>query len=782
MTEKMRYVGQPLPMQKSVRLTRGMGRYVGDIPHARSHYACFARSSHAHARINSVDVREALSIPGVVAVYTADDIAPLIKSKYWGGFWEDFGRADYFPLARSKVRFVGEPIAVVIADSRYHAEDGAELVAVEYDPLPAVVDPADSLNNPPAKLYENWEDNVYFHDEFSNGDVAKAFTSAAGSIKRTFTSQRHTGTPLETRGIIADWDPGREQLVLQWNHQDIFVARAIVATVLGLPQAQIRITAPDNGGGFGVKLPIYPEEIVCCIATMLLGRPVRWIQDRREDLLTTSQHRDLVADMEIAYDSGGRILALKGRYLSDAGAYGVPARGNSVEGMMVAQDMLGAYDITNYEYQLDVVLTNKPPLCVYRGVGQPISIFIMERLLDEVAEATGVDRAEVRRINLVKEDQFPYDSATGYVYEQGSYLECLDRSLKLVGYEHFPALQRDMRAQGRYVGLGLAVCNEGLARGAAWYGKRGVPISGQEGCSLKIDPTGRIVAELGTTSQGQGIETTMRQLVADQLDVDIDMVTVLMGDTAYPYGAGAWASRQATLGGTAIVQAAEQMRGKLRNIAAITLECAVDDLSLADGRVFIKGVPSRGMTIEEIAKVAYFTASDLPRSIEPALEVVSHFDPPDATFSNAAHAAIIEVDPVTGKLDFLKYIIVHDCGRVINPLIVEGQMYGGVAQGIGGTIHEHLVFDQQGQPLATTFMDYLLPTAYDVPDLVIEHVETPSPLTGLGIKGAGESGTCFAPATIATGVADALRVPVSSLKLGPSQVFELIQQAKMAAS
>ena len=688
MTETTRYVGQSLPMHKSARLARGMGRYVGDLPHARSHYACFARSSHAHARINSVDVSEALAVPGVVAVYTAHDIEPMIKGKYWGGFFEDFSRADYFPLARNKVRFVGEPIAVVIADSRYHAEDGAELVAVEYDPLPPVIDVADALNNPPALLYENWEDNVYFHDEFSAGDVASAFASAAGTIKRTFTSQRHTGTPLETRGILADWDPGREQLVLDWNHQDIFVARAIVSAVLGLPQAQIRITAPDNGGGFGVKLPIYPEEIVCCVAAMLLGRPLRWIQDRFEDLLTSSQHRDCVADMEIAYDSGGRILGVKGRYLSDAGAYGVPARGNSVEGMMVAQDMLGAYDITNYEYQLDVVLTNKPPLCVYRGVGQPISIFVMERLFDEVAEATGVDRAEVRRINLVKKDQFPYDSATGYVYEEGSYLECLDRTLKLVGYEQFPALQRDMRAQGRYVGLGLSVCNEGLARGAAWYGKRGVPISGQEGCSLKIDPTGRIVAELGTTNQGQGIETTMRQVVADQLDVDIDMVSVLMGDTAYPYGAGAWASRQATLATTAITQAAEQMRGKLRNIASLTLECAVEDLSLADGRVFVKGVPSRGMTIEEIARVAYFTASDLPRSIEPALEVVSHFDPPDATFSNSAHAAIIEVDPVTGKLDFLKYVIVHDCGRVINPLIVEGQVYGGVAQGIGGTIHE----------------------------------------------------------------------------------------------
>jgi carbon-monoxide dehydrogenase large subunit len=777
----MRYVGQPLPMHKSVRLARGMGRYIGDL-HTRSHHACFVRSSHSHARIKSVDVSEAFSAPGVVAVYTASDIAQYIKGKYWGGFWEDFSRADYFPLARNKVRFVGEPIAVVIADSRYHAEDGAGLVAVEYDPLPAVVDPGDSLNNPPAILYENWKDNVYFHDEFSNGDVETAFASAAGIIKRTFTSQRHTGTPLETRGIIAEWDPGREQLVLQWNHQDVFVARAIVAAVLGLSQAQIHITAPDNGGGFGVKLPIYPEEIVCCVAAMLLGRPIRWIQDRFEDLLATSQHRDLVAHMEIAYEAGGRVVGLKGRYLSDAGAYGVPARGNSVEGMMVAQDMLGAYDITNYEYRLDVVMTNKPPLCVYRGVGQPISIFVMERLLDDVASATGLDRAQVRRINLVKESQFPYRSATGYVYEQGSYLECLDRALKLVGYEHFPSLRRDMRAQGRCVGLGLAVCNEGLARGAAWYGKRGVPISGQEGCSLKIDPTGRIIAELGTTNQGQGIETTMRQVVADQFDVDIDLVTILMGDTAYPYGAGAWASRQATLASTAIVQAAAQIREKLKKIAGLKLECAVDDLSLADGRVFVQGAPSRGMTIEEIAKVAYFTASDLPRDIEPALEAVSHFDPPDATFSNAAHAAIIEVNLVTGKLDFLKYVIVHDCGRVINPLIVEGQLYGGLAQGIGGTIHEHLIFDQQGQPLVGTFMDYLLPTVYDVPDLIIEHIETPSPMTGLGVKGVGESGTCFAPATIATGVADALGVPVISLKLGPSQVFELIQQAKMAVS
>jgi carbon-monoxide dehydrogenase large subunit len=532
-----------------------------------------------------------------------------------------------------------------------------------------------------------------------------------------------------------------------------------------------------------VKLPVYPEELAVCATAIYLERCVKWIQDRQEDLLGTSQHRDMIIDAELAHDENGKILGLKANILSDAGAYGVPARGNTVEGMMAAEDIVAAgHDIPAYAYDLNVVMTNKPPTCVYRGVAQPVTIFVLDRLLDEVAKATGIDRREVRRRNLLTPDRFPYKCMTGnYVIESGSYVEALERALELVDFENFEAYRAKMRDEGRYVGLGISCGGEALARGATWYGVRGLPISGQEGCVIKIDSYGNVHAQFGTTAQGQGIETTLAQLVADQIGVDISRVTVGMGDTAVsPYGAGAWASRQATLGGTAAVMAASKVRDKLLKIAAFKLEAAAEDLVLEDGKAYVKGDPSTAISLEDIAHSAYFTASELPDDIEPTLEETAHFDPPSATFANSVHVAVLEVDRGTGRITFHKYVVVHDCGTIINPLIVEGQIYGGTAQGIGGTVYEHSVFDQQGQPLATTFMDYLVPTSQDVPKIDMKHIESPSPYTALGIKGVGESGTVFAPAAIATGVADALGVEVNRLELNPSKVFTLAREADSA--
>lgn len=778
------YVGKGIPMRDAARLARGEGRYVNDLPYPDALHLAFVRSTEAHARIVNLDVGAAREHPDAVAVMVGADIKRLLVNPYWGG-WDGTASAEHAPLATEKVRSVGEPVAVVVARSRYLAEDVAELVEVDYEPLPAVIDPEQALAGEPALLYEDWGSNVYFHDEFEGGDVDRAFAEASGVIRRRFSSQRHTGTPLETRGIVADYDPGLGELRVQANWQDVFLARAVLSRIFDMPQSRLRITAPDSGGGFGIKLPVYPEELIVCAVAMLLGRRVKWIQDRQEDLVGNSQHRDMIVEAELAHDAEGRALGLRTKIISDGGAYGVPARGNTVEGMMAALDIVASgHHIPAYRYTLDVVVTNKPPTCVYRGVAQPVTIFVLDSLMDELAKATGLDRREVRLRNLLDRDRFPYTCLTGgYVIESGSYVESLERALELVGFEEFPAYQERARAEGRLVGLGISCGGEALARGAIWYGIRGAPISGQEGAQIKIDPAGNVHAQFGTTAQGQGIETTLGQIVADQLGVEIGRVTVGMGDTAVsPYGAGAWASRQATLGGTAAFLAAGKMRAKLIKIAAVKLEASADDLVLADGRVHLAGNPESGISLAEIAQVAYFRASELPAEIEPTLEETAHFDPPNATFANSAHAAILAIDPDTGRIEFEKYVMVHDCGTVINPLIVHGQLYGALAQGIGGTIYEQCVFDELGQPLATTFMDYLVPSSLDVPSIEAESLESPSPNTGLGIKGAGESGTVFAPAAIATGVADALAVDVDRLELSPTRVFELMRRSPLVGA
>jgi carbon-monoxide dehydrogenase large subunit len=776
MTRPDKYVGKGIPMVTAGRFTRGMGRYVNDLPLVNVKHVAFARSTEAHARITGLDVSAAAAHPGCIAAYTADDLFPLLINPYWGG-WEGTARAEGSPLARNKVRWVGEPVAAILANSRYEAEDIAELVDVSYERLPAVTDPEKALGPDSALLYDEWDSNTYFHDEFECGDLAGAFERADGVVKRRFTAARHTGTPLETRGIVAEYDSGLESLTIQCNFQDVYLARAIIAEVLDMPPSQVRVASPDSGGGFGVKLPVYPEELaVACLSLKERG-PIKWIQDRQEDLIGTSQHRDLIIEAEAPYSSDGKMLGLKVRIVSDGGAYGVPARGNTVEGMMAAEDLVaGGHDIKDYAYVLDVAMTNKPPTCVYRGVAQPVTVFALDSLMDAIAEETGVNRGDVRRRNLIKQDQFPYETATkGYVMEPGSYEEALNKALELVGFDEWPEYQAKMRAEGRLFGLGITCGAEAAARGATWYGKRGLPISGQEGCQIKIDHTGRVYAALGTTTQGQGLETSLGQLIADELGVDIADVRVTMGDTdRTPYGAGTWASRCATLGGSAALRASEELREKVLKVAAARLEANPDDLELANGHVSVKGAPSTALTLREVARIAYFEASDLPRDIEPTLEAVHHFDPPSATFSNSTHAIILEVDPATGAITFHRWVCVHDCGTVLNPLIVNGQLQGAMAQGLGGTILEHSVYDENGQPLATTFMDYLVPTSLDVPDMELHHFETPSPFTGLGVKGVGESGTVFAPGAIATGVADALGVHVDRLELSPSAVYDLL--------
>ena len=771
------YVGKGVPMQQAARFTRGSGRYVNDLPVANAAHVAFVRSSEAHARIRGVEVEAARAHPEAIAVLTAAELAPVIKGRYWGG-WAGTSEADYLPLAAEKVRWVGEPIAAVLAPNRYVAEDIAELAEVRYDPLPPVMDAEQSLADPSVRLYEEWESNTYFHEEFEGGTPDAIIAAAHNVIRRRFRSQRQTSAPLEPRGIIASWDPGRQALSLQANYQDVFLARSSIARVLGMPHHRVRIVAPDSGGGFGTKLPLYPEELACCcISIVLEGRwNVKWIQDRQEDLLGTSQARDVLADIEVAHDEDGRVLAMRSRVISDGGAYGIPARGNTTEGALAAKELPGPYDIAHYSYVLDVAMTNKPPIHPFRGVALPTTTTYIERMMEEVAKATGLDRLHVRRLNLVKE--FPHASVTGWVHEPGSYVEALDRAAELIGYDDFRDRQRELREHGRYLGLGLSSGCELVAPGATWYGERGVPLSSQEGCQLRMDPSGKVHAQFGTTAQGQGIETALAQVVADELGVPIEDVTVGMGDTeTAPYGGGAWASRQAMLGGSAAHVAGGRLREKLRTIAGWLLEASAEDVELADGRAQVRGSPGSSLTMEELATTAYYKSARLPPDMEPALEETAHFEPPASTHSNGAHAAIVEVDPATGHIAFHRYVIVQDSGRIINPLIARGQLVGGAAQGIGGAIFEHVLYDEFGQPLATTFMDYLLPSSLDIPEFEIEYIETPAPDNPLGAKGIGESGTCFSPAAIATAVGDALGVEVNRTGLSPTVVYELMAEA-----
>jgi carbon-monoxide dehydrogenase large subunit len=447
---------------------------------------------------------------------------------------------------------------------------------------------------------------------------------------------------------------------------------------------------------------------------------------------------------------------------------------------MCAEDIpAGGYDLQTYRYELDVVMTNKAPTCVYRGVAQPFTVFVMDSLMDELAERVGISRAEVRELNLVGPDQFPYTPVGGfYVMEKGSYVEAFRKAMELIEFERFPAYREQMRAEGRLVGLGISCGAEAAARGASWYGKRGLPISGQEGCTIKVDPNGKVYAKLGTTTQGQGLETSLAQLIADELGVEPTDVHVSMGDTdSTPYGSGTWASRCTVIGGSAALRAAQEIREKVKRVGAHMLECNAEDLELRDRRVVVKGSPGSYVTLRDVAQMAYFRASDMPEELEPALEATRHFDPPSATFTNSTHAVIVEVDPGTGKVTFHRYVVVEDCGTILNPLIVRGQLYGAIAQGIGGALYEHLLFDENGQPLCTTFMDYLLPTSLDVPQLELHHIETPSPHTALGVKGVGESGTVFAPGAVTTGIADALGVKVDRMGLSPGAIHELVQSA-----
>jgi len=766
-------VGRPLRRKEDPRLLRGGGRYLHDLVRPGMLHLAFVRSPHAHGRITAIDVARARTLPGVEAVFTADDlpVRPIVPDFAGDGY---AGGAQPV-LARDVVRFVGEPVAVVVARDRYLAEDAVDLVEVTYTPLPAVASVAAARRADAPLVHAGVPGNCFFHGERAQGDVEARFAAAPVVVRGTFRHQRLAGAPLEGRGIVAEWDRGR--LVVWASTQAPHLLRAGLARFLQLPEAAVRVIVPDVGGGFGPKLHLYPEDVAVCAVARAIGRPVKWIEDRRENLQTMTHAREQVVEAALAADRDGGILALRADVACDSGAYSVFPLTAVLEPMGTVQIMPGPYRVPAYAYRTMAVATNKCPVGAYRGVGMTVGVFVMERLMDKLAAALGLDPAEVRRRNFVGGDEFPYTAPTGLIYDSGRYRLTLDAALEAFGYAAARREQVRLRAEGRLVGIGLSAFIEYTGMGSRTFARRGMrDVPGYDSGVVKVDPTGGVRVFVSCPSQGQGHETVFAQLTAGELGLDPEAVLVLPVDTdVVPAGSGTFASRAVVSGGGALVKAAARVRDKAVAIAAHLLEAPADDIVVEDGRFFVRGASGRGLTWAEVARAAYAPGAGLPPGMEPGLEAASTYDPPPATFSGGAHVAMVEVDRGTGQVRVLRYVIAEDCGPVLNPRIVEGQTHGGLAQGLGEALLEEVVYDEGGQPLSATFMDYLIPTAAEMPGVTIVHLETASPDTVRGFKGMGESATIGAPACLAGAVSDALGHQVDALPVSPCRVIEWLR-------
>jgi carbon-monoxide dehydrogenase large subunit len=751
----MAYIGSSVKRGDDPRLLTGRGRFVDDLSLPRLLHVVIVRSPHAHARIVTLDVEAPRRAPGVAGVLTGAEAARLCQP-YRGILlhYKGMKTGAMLPLAVERARYVGEPVVAIAAESREAAEDAAGLVRVEWAPLPAVLSPERALASDAPLIHEELGDNLIYQTRLSAGNADDALARAHRRYRRTFVVGRHTGVPIEPRGLIADFDPSTRSLTVWISTQVPHMMQAILAQLFGLAEHRVRVVAPDVGGSFGIKIHVYQDDMAACALALILGRPVKFVTTRRESFVSDIHAREQVVDVEYGVDADGHLLAIRAGITAAVGPYSAFPRSSVVEGGQVLRLLPGPYRVRDYDATLRVVAQNKVVTSQYRAVGHPIAAAVTETMLDVAARDLGLDPAEIRRRNLVRE--FPYTSATGNVYDSGSYVEALERLLEVAKYGELRRAQAAARAEGRCVGVGLSCFIELTGPGAQFYGVGGAPISGQEGTTLRLEPSGAVTALAGVTEQGQGTRTALAQIVADELGVPLDSVTVLMGDTAMvPYGGGTWASRGMPIGGSATMLAARALGTKIRKAAAVLLEAHEDDLELSDGQARVRGT-DRALDMAAIARAVHFRSNEL-RGLEPSLDATVHFANPQAwTFSNGAHLAVVEIDRETGRVRVVRYVAVDDCGRVVNPALLAGQIMGGVAQGIGGALLEHCAYDGDGQPLTTTLMDYAVPTAADLPALEVHHLETPSPHLPGGFKGAGEAGTAGAPAAILNAVNDAL--------------------------
>ena len=778
-----KYIGQRITRREDRRFLTGRTNYVDDIRLPRTVHAAFVRSQEAHAEVLSVRTERALAHRGVFGVLTSEEAALVSRPIRCDSTFPEWKGTEFPVLAWPRVRFVGEAVAIVAAVDRYTAEDAAELVDVEYRPLPTVADLETAAEPGSDLIHEAWGDNLFIDRKGKVGDVDGAFAQADLVFERTYRTHRHTGFPLEGRACIADYNPATGTLTLYSATQIPHLVRTGLADTLGLSENMVRVIAPDVGGGFGIKAHLFPEEMAVALLSMRLGRPVKWIEDTREHLAASIHAREHVHRVKIAVTRDGTVLGIKADLLVDAGAYSVWPWTASMDVGMATNMILGPYRIRNYEFRARAVATNKCPLGPYRGVGRPSAAFTIERAMEDIARELGIDPVEMRLKNYVPDDAYPYITATGMTYDSASLQASLKKASEVVGYADFRREQARARAEGRYLGIGFGTYIEQTAHATQEFIKRGVPIVfGYDSVCVAVDPGGKVSVDSSLHSHGQGHETTFAQVVAERLGVPLADVRVRFGDTqSAPYGMGTFASRSAVLGGGAAWKAADIIRANILKIAANVMEAAPEDLDLSEGVMQIKGSPQHRMTVAEIARIAYHRPEKLPADLMPAdLTSIQSYDAPPGygTWTNSAHAAIVEVDRDTGFLRILRYVVIEDCGVMINPLIVEGQVHGGVAQGIGGALLEHLVYDERAQLLSATLVEYLLPTAQTTPSIEVHHLQTPSPYTIGGFKGMGEGGAIAPLPALANAVSDALAplgVSVDALPLSPDRVRALIE-------
>jgi carbon-monoxide dehydrogenase large subunit len=751
-----RWVGASVPRKEDRRMLLGRGRFVADLTRPGLLHAAFVRSPHAHARIGRIDVDAALKAPGVAAVFTAASLGdPYLLALLER---DEFVPTEMPILAGDKVRFVGEPVAVVVADDAYRAEDATELVEVDWDPQPAVASIEAATASGAPRLHEEAEGNrlvdLLMFDDDRLPDI---FAQAAVTVTASFRSARVAALPLEGRACLAEWDDRDDQLVMHVSTQVPHQVRSGVAQALGLPERAIRVIAPDVGGGFGLKCVVGREEVAVAAAALRLRRPVRWTEDRQENLTAAFHGHEQQYEVRAAFGPDGTILALDAEIDCDTGAYSVFPFTCAVEPLMASTELPGVYKVPAYRARGRAIATNKAPAAPYRGVSRPQIVLVMERLMEKAAEALGLDPLDVRRTNLIGPGEFPYTGVNKITYDEGSYRESLDLAEKHVTEQAWPAERDRLRAAGQRAGIGYSCFSERTAFGTPAMSQRRMRMTpGYDTAMVRMDPTGEVIVTTGTCGHGQGHETTFAQIVADRLGVHPDQVRLRQGDTDLAsYGWGTWGSRSVVIGGGAAGRAADIVASQLRKAAGSLLEASPADVELADGTARIRGDAGASIPISEVARLVHFQAHRLPEDVRYGLEARATFDPP-GTFSNASHAAMVVIDPGTCAIRLHRYLVVEDCGVVINPMVVDGQVRGGVTQGVAAALLERICFDPDGQPVSATLMDYLAPTAAEMCAVDIVHLETPSRSGETGAKGMGEGGTIGAPAAVLGAINDAL--------------------------
>jgi carbon-monoxide dehydrogenase large subunit len=779
-------IGASIKRREDRRLLTGRGRFVADLTRPGMLHAAFLRSPHAHARILGIDSTAARAHEGVGGVFTVEDLRADARPIRALSRMRGYVVTEMPPLASGKVRYAGEAVAAVVAESRYAAEDALDRIVVDYAPLAAVTDPRAATTDGSPLVHEEAASNVILSRAFSQGDVAAALAGAAIRVADRFRFHRHAAVAIENRACLAEWDAGADSLTLWTATQVPGMLREALADLLAVPAHRVRVIAPDVGGGFGMKSALYPEEVVLSVLARRLGRAVKWIGDRREDLLASTQAWDEDVEAELGLGADGRIAALRAKVWADVGAYSIYPWTASIEAIQVVSFLPGPYRVPHYHGEAWGVATSKAPMGPYRGVGRPVSTFVMEALVDRAARRLGRDPADLRRINLIRRDELPYRSPSGLVWDSGGFLESLDRACEAVDYARIRAAQRREPGARRRTGIGIASYVELTGVGSAIPASPGADIAtGTEGATVRVDPSGTVTAAFGLACHGQGHETTLAQIVAEELGVEVDAVRVVHGDTETgPIGSGTYASRSAVIGGGAAILASRAVRDKALLIAAHRLEADARDLELSRGVAWVRGAPDRRIPMSEIARTAYLGARRLPKGMEPGLEATRFYDPYIGTAANATHIAQVEVDLDLCSVRLARYAIVEDSGRIINPMIVEGQAIGGVAQGLGAALLEEIVYGDDGQPLTGSLMDYVIPTAVEMPPVEVTHLEAPSPSTLGGFKGVGEGGTIGAPAAIASAVADALAplgVQITELPITPERLFRLLDRRRAAA-